>query len=162
MEDDDILMVIRQNILASYLEKVIDDGKLGSFIAFARERAIEDDMATPDLMRFFDKLEKEYMPESEKNKEWHKILEIISETTGCKVNGFTDDDCIIIENEKLSISEFNKYVDDDCSKAKINLERINKALLPINYKLEFMEALGLPFDADGFQNIVRFKVVKID
>ena len=36
MEAEDILMVIRQNILASYLEKVIDDGKLGSFIAFAK------------------------------------------------------------------------------------------------------------------------------
>ena len=162
MEAEDILMVIRQNILASYLEKVIDDGKLGSFIAFARERAIEDDMATPDLIRFFDKLEEEYMPESEKNKEWHKLLKIINETTGCRVNGFKGDNTVIIENEELSEEEFNNYLDDDNCYAKINLEHINEALRPINYKLKFIEALGLPFDADGFRNIVRFKVVKID
>ena len=162
MEAEDIRMVIRQSILASYLEKLINEGNLDKFLEFARGIAIQEEMDTESLMSFFDELEKKYLSESDKNKEWHKILEIISETTGCKVNGFTDDDCIIIENEKLSMSEFNKYVDDDYSKAKINLERINKALLPINYKLEFMEALGLPFDADGFRNIVRFKVIKID
>lgn len=162
METEDILRVIRKSVVTSYLEKVIYDGDLDKFIAFAREHSEDEGIETEELLKFLKKLEKNYLPESEENKEWHNILHIIGETTGCNVNGFKGDKTVMIENEELTEAEFDDYVTIDTKTAKINIESINKALSVIGYKLEFLEALGLPFVADGFQNIIRFKVIKLD
>ena len=42
------------------------------------------------------------------------------------------------------------------------VDNLNKALEPVNIKLEFIEAISNPFDLDGFQNFVRFRVVELD
>ena len=74
--------------------------------------------------------------------------------------GFKQGKCIIVENRTLSNSEVEDYIDKET--APINLGNLNKALEPINIRLEFIEAIDNPFDLDGFQNFVRFKVVELD
>lgn len=161
MQDSMLLKSFRTAFVATCLENIVESGKLDDFLEYAREHSEDEGMDTEGLMKFIDKLEEKYLSESEENKEWHKILKIINETTGCNVQGFKGDRTVMIENEEMTDDEFKEYVDNDSVTAKINIESINKALSSINYKLEFFEAIGLPFEADGFRNIVRFKVIKL-
>lgn len=162
MQDSMLLKSFRAAFVATCLENIVESGNLDNFIEYAREHSEDEGMDTEGLMKFIDKLEEKYLSESEENKEWQKILKIINETTGCNVQGFKGDRTVMIENEEMTDDEFNNYIDDDSKTAKINIESINKALSAINYKLEFYEAVGLPFEADGFHNIIRFKVIKIE
>lgn len=143
--------------VANVIQKLIDTGNIGDFIEYGREKAKEDGMDTENLMAFFDELEKEFCDDID----WDKLFDIVSETTNNrKVMGFRQDKCIIVENRTLSNDEVEKYMETET--APINLQTINKALEPINIKLEFIEAIDNPFDLDGFQNFVRFKVVELD
>lgn len=161
MQDSMLLKSFRAAFVATCLENIVESGNLDNFIEYAREHSEDEGMDTEGLMKFIDKLEEKYLSESEENKEWQKILKIINETTGCNVQGFKGDRTVMIENEEMTDDEFKEYVDNDSVTAKINIESINKALSAINYKLEFFEAVGVPFEADGFRNIVRFKVIKL-
>ena len=157
--EDTLMNEIRTSVLASMIKNLVDSNKLGDFLEFAREQARRDGMDSSGLMGFFDELEKEYL--SDDAIEWHKMLDIVAKVTGCKVGGFKGDKCLVIENEELSDEECLEYIQDE-NVAKIDLEHINNALKVVSAKLEFIDAMNLPLDADGFQNIIRFKVVKID
>lgn len=157
--NDNMFDGLRTGILAMYIKKIVDEGKLADFLDFAREQAKKDGMDTDGLMGFLDSLEKQYL--TDEGIDWNKTLDIVKKVTGCKVGGFKGDKCLIIENEELSDEDCIGYINDE-NVAKIDLEHINNALKVINVKLEFIDALLLPFDADGFQNICRFKVVKLD
>lgn len=157
--EDNLLNEIRTSVLASLIKSIIDKGELADFLEFAREQARRDGMDSSGLMSFFDGLEKEYL--SDDAIQWHKLLDIVTKVTGCKVGGFKGDKCLIIENEELTDDECLDYIQEE-NVAKIDLEHINNALKIMDTKLEFIDAINLPFDVDGFQNIVRFRVVKLD
>ena len=106
---------------------------------------------------FFDELENEFC----NNIDWAKVKDITQKVTGCKVKTFKGDKSLIIENEEMNDEEVKDYIEGEME-CKVNLEHINQGLKVANVKLEFIEAMLLPFDADGFQNIVRFKVVELD
>ena len=143
-------------LISNIISNLVKEDKLDDFIGFAREKAKEDGMDTEELMSFFDELEEKFCD----NIDWDKLFSIVSETTNNrKVMGFRQDKSIIIENRTLSNDEVVKYMETD---APINLDKLNKALEPIHIKLEFIEAIDNPFDLDGFQNFVRFKVVELD
>lgn len=143
-------------LISNIIGNLVKEDKLDDFIGFAREKAKEDGMDTEELMSFFDELEEKFCD----NIDWDKLFDIVSETTNNrKVMGFRQDKSIIIENRTLSNDEVVKYMETD---APINLDKLNKALEPIHIKLEFIEAIDNPFDLDGFQNFVRFKVVELD
>ena len=143
--------------VATVIQKIIDTGNIGDFIEYGREKAKEDGMDTENLMHFFDELENEFCD----NINWVKVNDITQKVTGCKVKTFKGDKSLIIENEEMSDEECNDYLADEME-GKVNLEHINQGLKVANVKLEFIEAMILPFDADGFQNILRFKVVELD
>lgn len=143
--------------VATTIQKLIDNGNVGDFIEYGREKAKEDGMDTENLMAFFDELENEFC----NNIDWVKVKDITQKVTGCKVKTFKGDKSLIIENEEMSDEECKDYLTDEME-GKVNLEHINQGLKFANVKLEFIEAMILPFDADGFQNIVRFKVVELD
>ena len=143
-------------LISNIISNLVKEDKLDDFIGFAREKAKEDGMDTEELMGFFDELERFC-----DNIDWDKLFDIVSETTNNrKVRGFRQDKCIIVENRTLSADEVEKYIETET--APINLQTLNKALKPINAKLEFIEAIDNPFDLDGFKNFVRFKVVELD
>ena len=144
-------------LISNIISNLVKEDKLDDFIGFAREKAKEDGMDTEELMSFFDELEEKFCD----NIDWDKLFDIVSETTNNrKVMGFRQDKCIIVENRTLSNDEVEKYMETET--APINLDTLNKALEPINVKLEFIEAIDNPFDLDGFRNFVRFKVVELD
>lgn len=143
--------------VATAIQKLIDTGNIGDFIEYGREKAKEDGMDTENLMAFFDELENEFC----NNIDWAKVKDITQKFTGCKVKTFKGDKSLIIENEEMSDDECKDYLAGEME-CKVNLEHINQGLKVANVKLEFIEAMLLPFDADGFQNIVRFKVVELD
>ena len=143
--------------IVTTIQKLIDTGNIGDFIEYGREKAKEDGMDTENLMAFFDELENEFCD----NINWVKVKDIIQKVTGCKVKTFKGDKSLIIENEEMSDEECKDYLTGEMQ-GKVNLEHINQGLKVANVKLEFIEAMLLPFDADGFQNIVRFKVVELD
>ena len=144
-------------LISNIIGNLVKEDKLDDFIGFAREKAKEDGMDTEELMSFFDELEEKFCD----NIDWDKLFNIVDETTNNrKVMGFRQDKCIIVENRTLSHDEVEKYMETET--APINLDKLNKALEPINVKLEFIEAIDNPFDLDGFQNFVRFKVVELD
>ena len=143
--------------IVTILQKLIDTGNIGDFIEYGREEAKKDGMDTENLMAFFDELENEFCD----NINWVKVNDIIQKVTGCKVMIFKGDKSLIIENEEMSDDEFKDYLAGEME-GKVNLEHINQGLKVANVKLEFIEAMILPFDADGFQNILRFKVVELD
>ena len=144
-------------LIANLIGNLVKEDKLDDFIGFAREKAKEDGMDTEELMSFFDELEEKFCD----NIDWDKLFSIVSETTNNrKVMGFRQDKCIIVENRTLTNDEVDGYMETET--APINLNNLNKALEPINIKLEFIEAIDNPFDLDGFQNFVRFKVVELD
>ena len=139
------------------IQALIDTGNIGDFIEYGREEAKKEGMDTENLMAFFDELENEFCD----NINWVKVKDITQKVTGCKVKTFKGDKSLIIENEEMSDEECKDYLADEME-CKVNLEHINQGLKVANVKLEFIEAMILPFDADGFQNILRFKVVELD
>ena len=144
-------------LISNIISNLVKEDKLDDFIGFAREKAKEDGMDTEELMSFFDELEEKFCD----NIDWDKLFSIVGETTNNrKVMGFRQDKCIIVENRTLSHDEVEEYMETET--APINLDKLNKALKPINAKLEFIEAIDNPFDLDGFQNFVRFRVVELD
>lgn len=143
--------------IVNVIQKLIDTGNIGDFIEYGREKAKEDGMDTENLMAFFDELENEFCD----NINWVKVNDITQKVTGCKVKTFKGDKSLIIENEEMSDDEFKDYLAGEME-GKVNLEHINQGLKFANVKLEFIEAMILPFDAEGFQNILRFKVVELD
>ena len=139
------------------VKNLIEEDKLEDFLSFARVKAKEDGMDTEELTSFFDSLEEQFCD----NIDWNKLFDIVNEVTNNrKVMGFKQDKCIIIENKTLSDAEVEDYMDSET--APINLGNLNKALEPINIRLEFIEAIDNPFDLDGFQNFIRFKVIEIE
>lgn len=143
--------------IVTTIQKLIDTGNIGDFIEYGREEAKKEGMDTENLMAFFDELENEFCD----NINWVKVKDITQKVTGCKVKTFKGDKSLIIENEEMNDEEFKDYLAGEME-CKVNLEHINQGLKFANVKLEFIEAMILPFDADGFQNIVRFKVVELD
>ena len=154
---DMITKALYNTLIANIIESLIEEDKLDGFLEFARKRAKEDGMDTDELMKFFDELEKQYCD----NIDWSKTLDIIRKTTGCKVKGFKGDKSVIIENQEMDDEECLDYYQGE-TQGKINLEHINQALKLVNIKLEFIEAMNTPFDMDGFQNFIRFKVIEIE
>ena len=143
--------------IVTTIQKLIDTGNIGYFIEYGREEAKKEGMDTENLMAFFDELENEFCD----NINWVKVKDITQKVTGCKVKTFSGDKSLIIENEEMSDDECKDYLAGEME-CKVNLEHINQGLKFANVKLEFIEAMILPFDAEGFQNIVRFKVVELD
>ena len=153
---EDVIKALQTHLISAMVETLIEEDRLEDFLKFGREKAKEDGMDTEELMKFFDELENKYCD----NIDWDKLFEIVNETTNRGCMGFRQDKCIIVENRTLSHDEVEEYVETET--APINLDKLNKALKPINAKLEFIEAIDNPFDLDGFQNFVRFKVVELD
>ena len=143
--------------IVTTIQKLIDTGNIGDFIEYGREEAKKEGMDTENLMAFFDELENEFCNDID----WVKVKDITQKVTGCKVKTFKGDKSLIIENEEMSDDECKDYLAGEME-CKVNLEHINQGLKFANVKLEFIEAMILPFDADGFQNILRFKVVELD
>ena len=154
---EDVIKALQTHLIGSMVETLIEEDRLEDFLKFGRAKAKEDGMDTEELMGFFDELEEKFCD----NIDWDKLFSIVGETTNNrKVMGFRQDKCIIVENRTLSNDEVEKYMETET--APINLDTLNKALEPINVKLEFIEAIDNPFPLDGFQNFVRFKVVELD
>ena len=153
---DEIMKDLSNILISNIISNLVKEDKLDDFIGFAREKAKEDGMDTEELMGFFDELEEKFCD----NIDWDKLFEIVNETTNRGCMGFRQDKCIIINNKTLSDDEVEKY--RKTATAPIHLDNLNKALESINIKLEFIEAISNPFDLDGFQNFVRFKVVELD
>lgn len=143
--------------VANAIRVLIDTGNIDDFIEYGREEAKKGGRDTENLMKFFDELEEKCCD----NINWAKVKDITQKVTGCKVKTFKGDKCLIIENEEMSDEECTDYLVGEME-GKVNLEHINQGLKVANVKLEFIEAMILPFDADGFQNILRFKVVELD
>ena len=143
-------------LISNIISNLVKEDKLDDFIGFAREKAKEDGMDTEELMSFFDELEEQFCD----NIDWDKLFEIVNETTNRECMGFRQDKCIIINNRTLSDDEVEEYM--KTATAPIHLDNLNKALEPVNIKLEFIEAISNPFDFDGFQNFVRFKVIEVE
>ena len=154
---EDMIRALQEHMISSAIESLIENDRLDDFLKFGREKAKEDGMDTENLMAFFDELEKEFCDDID----WAKVKDITQKVTGCKVKTFKGDKCLIIENEEMSDEECIDYLIDEMQ-GKVNLEHINQGLKVANVKLEFIEAMLLPFDAEGFQNILRFKVVELD
>ena len=154
---EDMIRALQEHMISSAIESLIENDRLDDFLKFGREKAKEDGMDTESLMKFFDEIEEKYGDSID----WAKVKDITQKVTGFKVKTFKGDKCLIIENEEMSDEECMDYLIDE-TQGKIHLEHINQALKLINVKLEFIEAMLLPFDAEGFQNILRFKVVELD
>lgn len=154
---EDICKALQTHLIGSMVETLIEEDRLEDFLKFGRAKAKEDGMDTEELMSFFDELEKKYCD----NIQWNRLFDIVNETTNNrKVMGFQQDKCIIIENKTLTNDEVEDYMETET--APINLSNLNKALEPINVKLEFIEAIDNPFDVGGFTNFCRFRVVELD
>jgi len=148
---EDICKALQTHLISAMVETLVEEDKLEDFIKFGRAKAKEDGMDTEELMGFFDELEKEFCD----NIQWNRLFEIVNETTNNrKVMGFQQDKCIIIENKTLTNDEVEEYMETET--APINLSNLNKALEPIDAKLEFIEAIDNPFDVGGFTNFCRF------
>lgn len=154
--DEELLKRIHQSILSSYIKKMIETGNLKDFISFARQQAKRDGMDTEELMTFLDDLETQFCDDID----WIEVADIVKKCTGCKVQVFEGDKNIIIENEEFDELECLEYLEK--RESKIKLSQLNNALSTIGVKLEFVEALNLPFDLDGFENYIRFKVIELE
>ena len=153
---EDLCKALQTHLISAMVDTLIEEDRLEDFLKFGRAKAKEDGMDTEDLMRFFDELENKYCD----NIDWDKLFEIVNETTNREVMGFRQGKCIIINNRTLSDDEVESYMKTET--APIHLDNLNNALESINVKLEFIEAISNPFDLDGFQNFVRFRVVELD
>ena len=154
---EDICKALQTHLIGAMVDTLIEEDRLEDFLKFGRAKAKEDGMDTEELMKFFDELENKYCD----NIQWNRLFEIVNETTNNrKVMGFQQDKCIIIENKTLTNDEVEEYMGTET--APINLSNLNKALEPIDAKLEFIEAMDNPFDVGGFTNFCRFRVVELD
>ena len=153
---EDICKALQTHLISAMVDTLIEEDRLEDFLKFGRAKAKEDGMDTDGLMKFFDELENKYCD----NINWDKLFRIVNETTNREVIGFRQDKCIIINNRTLSDDEVENYMETET--APINLSNLNKALEPINVKLEFIEAMDNPFDVGGFTNFCRFRVVELD
>ncbi len=153
---NEMLIKLQNQLISSMVEDLAKKGLLEDFIKFGREEAKKDGMDTEELLKFFDELENKYCD----NINWDKLFEIVNETTNRECMGFRQDKCIIINNRTLSDDEVEEYM--KTAIAPIHLDNLNKALEPVNIKLEFIEAISNPFEFDGYKNFVRFRVVELD
>lgn len=154
---NEMLMKLQNQLITSMIEDLAKKGEIEDFIKFGREEAKKDGMDTEELLKFFDELEEKYCS----NINWDKLFDIISATTNNrKAIVFNGDLSILIENRKLSNEECDEYAENNVS--PIHLETLNKALEPINVKLEFIEAINNPFPIQGIWDFCRFKVVELD
>lgn len=152
-----ILIKLQEQLIASMIEELVNEGELESFIKFGREEAKKDGMDTEEILKFFDELEKKYCS----NIDWDKLFDVISATTNNrKAIVFGGDSSILIENRKLSDEECDEYAENNVS--PIHLDTLNKSLESINIKLEFIEAINNPFPIQGITDFCRFKVIKIE
>lgn len=150
-------IILGNALIKSFITDLANKGELDDFISFAREQAKKDGMDTEELMSFFDDLEEQFCNDID----WIEVADIIQKCTGnCNVKIFDGDKTIIIENEKFTDLECLEYLEE--KESKINLQQLNNALSTVNVKLEFVEALNLPFEFEGFENFIRFKVVELD
>ena len=164
----DLLSMWKENKTA------FNEKKLSQIIAFAGDGNIESEATYKQVRELFGAVPtatiKEYVDECLKSfdKSGFVLQDLVNEIgrrldfnvtfgrfRGAQTkNGFdglweTQDTAIIVESKTT-----DTY--------RINLDTLNKALEPINVKLEFIEAIDNPFPLDGFQNFVRFKVVELD
>lgn len=154
---EDIQQILGTALISSFIKQLIKEDKLEDFLSFAREQAKKDGIDTEGLMGFFDDLEEQFCNDID----WIEIADIIQKCTGnCNVKIFDGDKTIIIENEKFTDLECLEYLEE--KESKINLQQLNNALSTVNVKLEFVEALNLPFEFDGFENFIRFKVIELE
>lgn len=152
-----VLIKLQDQLIASMIGDLAEKGELEDFIKFGREEAKKDGMDTEELLKFFDEIEEQYCS----NVDWDKLLEITNEVTNNrKVLSFQQDKCIVIENKMLTDDEVKEYM--DIKTAPIHLDNLNKALEPINVKLEFIESLNNPFVIRGFNSFCRFKVIELE
>ena len=145
-------------VISIALSELKAKGELKDFIEFGRKQAKEDGM-DDGVFKFFDELEKECEDEEEDSINWIKLIEILKETTNREVMGFKGDKTVSIENDEMNSTEVFKFRFEPI--APLNLEKMNKALEEIGVKLEFIEAMNLPFDIDSMQNFCRFKVIPL-
>ena len=154
---DEIMKELSNILISNIISNLVKEDKLDDFIGFAREKAKEDGMDTEELLKFFDELEEQYCSKID----WDKFFDIISATTNNrKAIVFGGDSSILIENRKLSDEECDEYAENNVS--PIHLKTLNKALKPINVKLEFIEAINNPFPIHGINDFCRFKVIEIE
>lgn len=159
---EDLEKFIKAMFISSVLAKIHEEGEMKNFVEFAKKQAKEDGEDTEELMEFFDfleELETEDTGEDVKELDWIEIADAITKETGCEVSCFRGDNSIIISNKKMTDNECLEYL--ETNKANIHLGRINKVLKPLGVELEFVEALNLPFEFQGFDNFIRFGVHKI-
>lgn len=149
---------LRDSFIEKGIEEIVRSGNLEDFLSFAREQAKKDGMEDTGIMDLFDELEKELL--TEEYKLMNLVLDIVTNITGCQARGFEEDMSIIIQNELMTREECEEYCKTE--QAKINIDKLNDALKPIDVKLEFVEAMNNPFKLEGLKNFVRFKVVELD
>lgn len=151
MEDE-----LKKLMIAHGLTMLQERGELGDFIEFAKAEAKKERIDSDGLMSFFDGLNEFVIDEEPLEFSWFRVFSAIEEVCPFKVKAFKKDKTILIENEKLSDEQCNEY--SESWTAPINLKALNTALEPVGVRLEFLEVLNLPFDAEGHENFVRFEV----
>ena len=161
MVEDELLNELSRIAVARLLTKLKEDGELENFVEFAKEKAKEDGMDSDDFMGFLDGLGE--IAKDDDGYNWQDIEDAINTVLpNFKVYFFIGDKTIAIENELVTDKEIlANYCDEDV-KAPLNIETLNGALEPKGYKLEFMEALNIPFKLDDISNFLRFKVIKLE
>ena len=159
--EDELVYELSKVAVTRLLTKLKDDGELEDFVEFAKEKAKEDGMDSDDFIAFLDGLGE--IAKDDDGYNWQDIEDGINTVLpNFKVYFFTGDKTIAIENELVTDREIlANYCDEDV-KAPLNIETLNGALEPKGYKLEFMEALNIPFKLDDISNFLRFKVVKLE
>jgi len=155
--EEKAMVELKTMFIARALELIKENGEINDFVEFAKEQAIKDGMDRDEFMDFLDSLKVEDEEESDFN--WIKLCKILSDNK-YNYKAFKGDNSIIIENKRLNDLECLEYCDSNI--APINLKKLNELLKGCNVKLEFIEALNLPFDCDGHINFIRFKVITIE
>lgn len=159
MIEEDMLTELKGMVIARGLTELRKRGELGDFIEFAKAESKKKGMDTDGLMKFFDDLSELNVDEEPLEFSWFRVFSAIEDVCPFEVKAFKKDKTILIENEKLSDDQCIDYAKDWV--APINLKSLNKALKPVGVELEFLEAINLPFDADGHSNFIRFEVKKL-
>ena len=161
MVENELLNELSRIAVVRLLTKLKDDGELENFVEFAKEKAKEDNMDSDDFMSFLDGLGE--IAKDDDGYNWQDIEDAINTVLpNFKVYFFVGDKTIAIENELVTDKEILANYCDENVKAPLNIETLNGALEPKGYKLEFMEALNIPFKLDDISNFLRFKVIKLE
>ena len=158
LKRDGIELALKTAFISSALATIHEEGDMKNFLEFARARAKADGMDSKEVMEFFDMLE-ELEDEDSDSLDWIEIADVIQKETKCEVSCYKGDNTLIISNERISDNECLEYL--ETKKSRIHIGRINEVLKPLGVELEFVEALNLPFEVDGFSNFVRFGVNKL-